>query len=112
MSPDALNGFLPFIILIIGMYFFFIRPQVKKAKEQEELLKGITTGDIVLTHTGLIGRIVKITPQYYLIDLNPNSNSNSKSVSKDGHNVNATNTVWLVRSAVQRLLPAETLKDL
>jgi len=108
MSPDTLNGFLPFIILIIGMYFFFIRPQVKKAKEQEELLKGITVNDIVLTHTGLIGKVIKITPQYYLIDLNPNS----KSTSKDGNNVHGTNAVWLVRSAVQRLLPAETLKDL
>ena len=42
------------------MYFFFLRPQVKKQKAQDNFAKDLTKGDEVVTGSGIIGRINKI----------------------------------------------------
>jgi preprotein translocase subunit YajC len=41
-------------------YFLLIRPQQKKAKEHAEMLSKISKGDTVVTHGGLIGKVVRI----------------------------------------------------
>jgi len=61
-----------FVIFIIFIYFLILRPQNKRAREQQNLLNSIAKGDEVLTAGGLLGRIVKITDQY--IVLSPASN--------------------------------------
>lgn len=50
-----------FIALMIGVfYFFMIRPQQKKAKEQETFRSGLKPGDSVQTIGGLHGKIASI----------------------------------------------------
>jgi preprotein translocase subunit YajC len=45
-------------VLIIGvMYFLILRPQSKKAKQQQLMLSQLKRGDDVVTTGGLIGRI-------------------------------------------------------
>lgn len=55
----------PIIIVIYGallvvIWFFFIRPQSKKAKEQANFAVGLEKGDKVVTSGGIHGRIVKV----------------------------------------------------
>lgn len=55
----------PIIIVIYGallvvIWFFFIRPQSKKAKEQAGFAVGLEKGDKVVTSGGIHGRIVKV----------------------------------------------------
>ena len=47
------------ILLLIpfAMYFFLIRPQRRRMREQQELQKSIEIGDEVLTTSGIFGRI-------------------------------------------------------
>ena len=50
-----------FVALMIGVfYFFMIRPQQKKAKEQETFRSGLKPGDKVQTIGGLHGTIASI----------------------------------------------------
>ncbi len=50
-----------FIALMIGVfYFFMIRPQQKKSKDQETFRSGLKPGDGVQTIGGLHGRIASI----------------------------------------------------
>lgn len=42
------------------MYFFFLRPQVKKQKAQASFEKEMGKGDEVVTSAGMIGKINKI----------------------------------------------------
>lgn len=50
-----------FIALMIGVfYFFMIRPQQKKAKEQETLRNGLKPGDSVQTIGGLHGKVASV----------------------------------------------------
>lgn len=46
--------------LIAVMYFFFIRPQAKKQKEQVGFENELKKGDTIVTNAGIIGTITKI----------------------------------------------------
>ena len=47
------------ILLLIpfAMYFFLIRPQRRRAREQQDLQKSIDVGDEVVTTSGVFGKI-------------------------------------------------------
>ena len=57
-SPYATLLFFASIFMI--MYFFFLRPQVKKQKAQDVFVKDMGKGDEVVTTSGIIGKISKI----------------------------------------------------
>ncbi|MCB0665012.1 MAG: preprotein translocase subunit YajC [Saprospiraceae bacterium] len=57
---NPLLNFLPIIGIFVVFYFFFIRPQQKKAKEQNTFIANINKGDDVVTASGIIGKINKI----------------------------------------------------
>jgi preprotein translocase subunit YajC len=61
---EQLAGILPllfFFVLMFGaMYFFTIRPQRKRQKEQEELLLSLKKGTKVITSSGLYGVVEEI----------------------------------------------------
>ena len=50
----------PLLLMFVVIFFFFIRPQAKKAKEQTKFLDSLDKGDEVVTNSGFIGRINKI----------------------------------------------------
>lgn len=50
----------PVAVMIFVFYFVLIRPQQKKAKEHENLLKTLKAGDKVLTSAGILGVIVSV----------------------------------------------------
>ncbi len=49
----------PFLILAV-FYFFIIRPQMNKAKEQQKFVESLKEGMEVFTQAGIIGKITKI----------------------------------------------------
>ena len=50
----------PFILMIVVFYFILIRPQQKKTKQHQELLKQIKAGDKVVTSSGIIGTVIAV----------------------------------------------------
>ncbi|OJU24162.1 MAG: preprotein translocase subunit YajC [Nitrobacter sp. 62-13] len=59
-TNNLLMSLLPFALIFIIMYFLIIRPQQKKAKEHNELVKNIRRGDTVITTSGLVGKVTKV----------------------------------------------------
>ncbi|MBN9147420.1 MULTISPECIES: preprotein translocase subunit YajC [unclassified Nitrobacter] len=59
-TNSLLMSLLPFALIFIIMYFLIIRPQQKKAKEHNELVKNIRRGDTVITSSGLVGKVTKV----------------------------------------------------
>lgn len=53
-------GFLPWIAIIAIIYFLMIRPQARKQKQQQEMLKALKKGDKIITAGGIHGEIVGI----------------------------------------------------
>lgn len=46
--------------IFVIMYFFMIRPQSKKAKDQKKYIENLQKGDKVVTHAGIHGTIYKV----------------------------------------------------
>jgi len=59
-SGGGLMSFLPLILIILVFYLFFIRPQMKKSKEQKKFRENLQKGNKVVTIGGLHGKIVEI----------------------------------------------------
>ena len=56
------------MLLMFGVfYFILIRPQVKRQREHEEMLKKLDKGDEVITRGGLIGKITGVTDDGVLV---------------------------------------------
>jgi preprotein translocase subunit YajC len=51
---------LPFVAIFAIMYFLLLRPQQKRAKQHQEMVKGVRRGDVVVTNGGLVGKVTKV----------------------------------------------------
>lgn len=54
-----MSMFFPLMIIVV-FYFFLIRPQIKRQKDQQKFVESLREGMEVLTQAGIIGRITKI----------------------------------------------------
>jgi preprotein translocase subunit YajC len=93
-NADMLQQFLPLIIIFILFWFMLIRPQMKRAKEQKQLLSDLQKGDEVVTASGQVGKVNKINDQYVALEI------------ADGV------ITHVQKSSVQTLLPKGTIKGL
>ncbi len=75
-AAPAGGGDMSFIIMMVAMfaimYFLIIRPQMKKAKEQKQMIEALQKGDEVITAGGVVGRITRMGEQYVTIEIAPN----------------------------------------
>lgn len=59
-ANDMFMQLLPFVFVLIIMYFLLIRPQQKKVKEMRAMVDALRRGDQVLTQGGIIGKVTKV----------------------------------------------------
>jgi preprotein translocase subunit YajC len=59
-SIDALQQFLPLILIFVVFYFLMIRPQQKKMKAHREMVSALRRGDRVLLQGGIFGQVAKV----------------------------------------------------
>ena len=57
---NMLVQLLPFALIFVIMYFLILRPQQKRVKTHQQLVKGVRRGDTVITNGGLIGKVTKV----------------------------------------------------
>ena len=57
---EGLAGMLPLLLIFAVFWFFIIRPQMKKQKEQTKFGDSLVKGQEVVTSSGMLGRINKI----------------------------------------------------
>ena len=69
---NPLMSFLPFLLIIVVIYFFMIRPQARKAKDQKVFRENLKKGDRVITIGGIHARILEVNPDNLLIDAGNN----------------------------------------
>jgi len=96
-APDGaamIQQFLPLIVIFILFWFMLIRPQMKRSKEQKQMLAELAKGDEVVTTSGQVGKIAKLGDQYVSLEI------------ADGV------ITHVQKSSVQTLLPKGTIKGL
>jgi preprotein translocase subunit YajC len=57
---DMLYQLLPFVLIFVIMYFLILRPQQKRVKQHQEMVKNVRRGDTVVTSGGLVARVTKV----------------------------------------------------
>lgn len=93
-QDGGLMGLVFPIGLILILYFFMIRPQVKRQKEHRKMVDALAKGDEVQTMGGLMGKIVDLGENFAKVEV-------------------ADNVVVTVRRAsIEAVMPKGTLKEL
>ena len=59
-TNNGIMNFMPLILIVLIMYFFMIRPQIKKHKEEAKFRSEIKKGDKVLTIGGIHGKVLEV----------------------------------------------------
>ena len=80
------------ILMFVVLYFFMIRPQMKRQKEHRSMIEALAKGDEVATSGGVIGKVTKLGDAYL------------------GVEIAAGVEVQVLRSAVVQVLPKGTVK--
>jgi preprotein translocase subunit YajC len=52
--------FSPYLLMFVVLYFFMIRPQQKRAKNEKEFESSLKVGDKIITKSGFHGKIVEL----------------------------------------------------
>jgi len=94
-APGGDMSFLIMMVLMfVVLYFFMIRPQMNRQKEQKKMVDDLQKGDEIVTAGGVVGRITKLGDAYLTLEIGQNTE------------------ILVQRGAVSLLLPKGTIKTL
>ena len=65
---DQITQYLPFILMFVVIYFFMIRPQQKKIKQEKEFETALKVGDKIITKSGFHGKVSELSETSVVIE--------------------------------------------
>ena len=86
----GIMSFLPFILIIVVLWFLMIMPQRKRQKETQKMLNELQPKDKVVTIGGIIGTVVKVKGDSVVLKLGKETemevrkNAIASKLTKDG----------------------------
>jgi preprotein translocase subunit YajC len=92
--PFFANPFFMLVIMVLFFYLFIIRPQTKRNKEHKQLLESLAKGDEVVITGGMLGKITKVSDDFVVIEVAPNTE------------------IRFQRGAITATLPKGTIKNI
>jgi preprotein translocase subunit YajC len=68
-AQNPIMSFIPFVLVFVIMYFFMIRPQKKRAEQEQTFLSKLAQGEEVFTKSGILGKVTGITEKVVTLEL-------------------------------------------
>jgi preprotein translocase subunit YajC len=68
-NSNPIMSFLPLILIAVVFYFFMIRPQTKRMKEQKNFITNLKKGDKIVTVGGIHGKIAEINDDTFMMEI-------------------------------------------
>ncbi len=93
-QQTGLEGLIFPIGLVVILYFFMIRPQVKRQKDHKKLVESLAKGDEVQTEGGIMGKVLELGENFAKVEV------------ADGV------VLTIRRQAISAVMPKGTLKEL
>jgi preprotein translocase subunit YajC len=59
-GSEMIMSLLPFVLIFVIMYFLILRPQQRRVKQHQEMVKNVRRGDTVITSGGIVGKVTKV----------------------------------------------------
>ena len=79
-AGTGMSSLIMFGMIFAVMYFFMIRPQIKKQKKEREYRSALKKGDRVVTIGGIHGKITDVKEDIFIIEVHT---GNSLKVTKN-----------------------------
>ncbi len=93
-AQTEIMSFLPLLVIFVLFFFMIIRPQMKAAKEQREMIAALQKGDEVVTSGGIVGKVTKVTDNFVTVEIAANTE------------------ISVQKQAIQSALPKGTIKSI
>src|SRR5690606_1813343 len=71
LQAEVITQMLPLLLIFVVFWFFILRPQMKKQKEQNKFAEQLAKGQEVATSSGILGRIVRIDGEIVHLEIAP-----------------------------------------
>ena len=65
---ENIQSLLPFLLMFVVIYFFMIRPQQKRAKQEKEFENNLKVGDRIITKSGMHGKVAELSEGTVVIE--------------------------------------------
>ena len=75
VQGGGILSFLPFLLIMVILYFFMLRPQAKKQKEKDLMITNLGKGDKIITIGGIVGTISGFKEKGKLVIVKVDSNT-------------------------------------
>src|SRR4051812_38641871 len=59
-GSEMLMSLLPFVLIFVIMYFLILRPQQRRVRQHQDMVKNVRRGDTVITSGGLVAKVTKV----------------------------------------------------
>ena len=70
---SSFSGILMIVLIFVIFWLFFIRPQNKRAKEQQKFRENLKKGDKIVTIGGIHGKVIEVRDNTVLVSVDPNA---------------------------------------
>ena len=62
-GADIALQVVPFVLIFVIMYFLILRPQQRRVKEHQNMVKNVRRDDTIVTTGGIVGRVTKVADE-------------------------------------------------
>lgn len=62
-GADIALQLVPFVLIFVIFYFLILRPQQRRVRDHQALVKNVRRDDTIVTTGGLVGRVTKATDE-------------------------------------------------
>jgi preprotein translocase subunit YajC len=73
-GASAIFSFLPILLIGVAMYFLMIRPQRRKMRDQQALIRQVEEGDEIITTGGIYGFVTAIDGDVLWVEVDHEKN--------------------------------------
>jgi preprotein translocase subunit YajC len=68
LQSEGIMGLAPFLLILVVMYLFFFRPQMKKQKEEKQFREEVKKGTRIVTTSGIHAKILEVGDTFLVIE--------------------------------------------
>jgi preprotein translocase subunit YajC len=86
---ESIQSFLPFVLIFAVVYFFMIRPQMKRQKQEKQFAETLKKGDKVITKSGLHGKVFDFSEKLNAVIIETGSGKMTFDKSSISHELSA-----------------------
>ena len=72
LQVEGLQSMLPFVLMFVVIYFFMIRPQINKQRNEDTFRSQLKKGDKVVTIGGIHGKIAILKEEKIILEIAEN----------------------------------------